>query len=72
MDVIVFFAAVFFWIAPLLIFPLSNRCPPRQVEWWLGVLVVSSWVGLALYVWIHYWLPERALGRPCDRRAVSH
>lgn len=71
MDALIFIIALLFWVGPLALFPLSTRCPPRHVERWLGVLVVSSWLGLAVYVWMYYWIPERDERRMRGRR-VAH
>ena len=59
MDALILFGlAVFVWTSPLMALPLLERCPPKQVEFWLGVLVVSSWIGFAVYLWRYYWQPD--------------
>lgn len=52
--VVLFYAAVLGWISPLLAYPVLKRCPPQQVEFWLGVFVVTSWIGFAVFVWRYY------------------
>ena len=71
MDTLPYIALFLAWTAPLLVFPLSNRCPAKQVEAWLGVLVLTSWIGLAVFVWRYYWTPELRKGSPENWRMVG-
>ena len=55
MDALVlFYSIVLAWISPLLAYPVLRRCPAREVEFWLAAFVLTSWLGLAVYLWRCY------------------
>ena len=51
------------WLMPFWLLSLSSRCPPTQLVFWAVLVALTSWLGLLVFVAVHYWWPEIQLVR---------